>query len=234
MAKRTSPKAIAQKIARYFHEEHPDYNYLRKVFVQLRKELGVSVNATPRKFSFVPNEDDIKRYYETVQQAENIQDAIIIKLILYTGIRVSELIRIRSNDVDLHTFTIKIAAIKGKKERLVPFPKSFRETLALQMEKSRQNMQVTLFYSLRKRPYTDRGVRRILEKHSESAGFKKNISPQALRHFLLAWLKKHGVEDEAIQLYSGHEKQQSLEIYKKMALESAQHTYDNKIRHYPV
>ncbi len=234
MDKRTSPKEVALKIAKYFRSEDPDYNYLRKVFVQLRKELGVSVNAAPRKLSFVPSEDDIKKYYEAVLKAENIQDAIIIKLLLYTGIRVSELIRLKLDDINLHDFTIRIAAVKGKKERLVPFPKSFRETLALQMEKSKKNKQLTLFYSLRKQPYSDRGLRRLLEKYSETAGFERNISPQALRHFFLTWLKKQGVDDEDIQPYSGLEKLESLDIYRKTAMEGAKITYDKKIKDYPI
>lgn len=234
MANRTSPKEVALKIAKYFRSENPDYHYIRKVFVQLRKELGVSVHGTPRKIPFVPSEDDIKKYYEAVLQAQNIQDVIIIKLLLYTGVRVSELIRLKLDDVNLNDFTIRIAAVKGKKDRLVPFPKSFRETLAMQIEKSRENNQLTLFYSLRKQPYSDRGVRRMLEKYSDAARFERNISPQTLRHFFLAWLKKQGVEDDFIQPYAGYETPQSLEFYTKVAMSTAQNVYDKKIKDYPI
>jgi len=75
---------------------------------------------------------------------------------------------------------------------------------------------------------------RCLKNIVKPGGVEQNISPQALRHFFLTWLKKQGVEDEAIQPYSGYEKPQSLEFYTKVAMEEVQHTYDKKIKDYPV
>ena len=63
-----------------------------------------------------------------------------------------------------------------------------------------------------------RGVRKILARYSLAAGFAKPISPHELRHFLLTWLKKRGIDDAAIQPYSGHASRQSLEIYSRLAL----------------
>jgi len=82
----------------------------------------------------------------------------------------------------------------------VPFPKSFRETLAMQLDNANKNNQITLFYSARKKIYSDREIRRRVEKYSKLAGLSENISPFTLRHFLLAWLKKRGLEDELIMV----------------------------------
>jgi integrase/recombinase XerD len=234
MDKRTSPRKKALQIAKYFRHEHPDYNYIRAVFQHLRKELNVAVTTAPKKLPYVPTETELKKYYEAVWQAKNMQDMLIIKTLLYTGARVSELIRLRIEDVDFNRCQIRIVAGKGKKDRIVPFPKSFKETLALHIANATKNKQSCLFESSWKKPYSDRGIRKILEKYSKAAGIPHTISPHKLRHFLFTWLKHRGIDDALIQPYSGHETRQSLEVYSKLSLSNAQEAYDDNIKDFPV
>jgi integrase/recombinase XerD len=204
------------------------------VFVHLRKELKVSVRATPKKLPHVPTEEEIRRYYEAVWKNKNMQDAIIVKALLYTGMRVSELIRVEISDVDLDRSQIKVKLGKGKKDRIVPFPKSFRETLAIHIQSASKNKAVNLFESSWGKPYSDRGIRKILEKYSKAAKINTNISPHKLRHFLFTWLKNKGIDDALIQPYSGHETRQSLEVYSRLSLAKAQESYDQNISDFPV
>jgi integrase len=60
-----------------------------------------------------------------------------------------------------------------------------------------------LFESSWKKRYSDRGVRRLLERYATAAGLPQPISPHRLRHCLLTWLKKQGVDDALIRPYSG-------------------------------
>ncbi len=92
----------------------------------------------------------------------------------------------------------------------------------------------SLFESSWKRPYSDRGIRKMLEKYSKLAGMSHTISPHQLRHFLFTWLKTQGVDDALIQPYSGHETRASLEVYSKLSLSNAQDAYDEKIKNFPV
>ena len=146
----------------------------------------------------------------------------------------SELIRLKIEDVDFDSYQLRIVAGKGKKDRRVPFPKSFREILALHVSNANKNKQSHLFESSWKRPYSDRGIRKMLEKYSKMAGMKQTISPHKLRHFLFTWLKKQGIDDALIQPYSGHESRQSLEVYSKLSLSRAQEEYDDNIKNFPV
>jgi integrase/recombinase XerD len=234
MQKRTSPKKKALQIARYLREESPDYGYLRTLFMHLRQILEVTVSSKPKKLPYVPTEYEIQKYYESVWRSQNIQDVIIIKVLLYTGIRVSELIRLKKSDVDTIGCQIRVIAGKGKKDRIVPFPKSFRETLAIYTANTAENATSYLFESSWKKPYSDRGIRRILEKYSQISGMEKNISPHKLRHFLFTWLKKQGINDALIQPYSGHETRKSLEVYSKLSLTEAQEAYEKNIKGFPV
>ena len=159
---------------------------------------------------------------------------LIIKTLLYTGVRVSELIRVKLEDIDFTNCQIRIVAGKGKKDRQVPFPKSFRETLVLHASNAVKSKHIYLFESSWKKPYSDRGIRSMLEKYSELAKMSHNISPHKLRHFLFTWLKKKGIDDALIQPYSGHESRQSLEIYSKLSLADAQESYDENIKDFPI
>ena len=182
----------------------------------------------------MPSEEEIRRYYATVWQARHGPDIVLIKTLLYTGVRVSELIAIRLADVDLDRCQIRINAGKGTKDRVVPFPAAFKETLALHIGQMREKRATHLFASSWKKPYSDRGVRKLLSRYAQRAGLTRSISPHRLRHFLLTWLKKQGIDDALIQPYSGHASRQSLEVYSRLAIEEAQAEYDQVIGRYPV
>ncbi|WP_223829729.1 tyrosine-type recombinase/integrase [Paenibacillus arenilitoris] len=159
---------------------------------------------------------------------------MIVKTLLYTGVRVSELINIKLSDVDFHYCLIRIKKGKGSKDRLVPFPQSFKEMLAMHADSMKKKQAVYLFESSWKKKYTDRGIRKILAKYSEEAGLVQNLSPHKLRHFLLTWLKKQGIDDALIQPYSGHESRKSLEVYSKLAITDAQQEYNEVINKFPI
>ena len=232
--RRTSTKKKAKELAKYLTKERPDYPYLKRLFKDLRKELDIAVTKIPKKLPYVPTEEEVKRYYEAVWNAKNFQDMLIIKTLLYTGVRVSELINIKLPDIDLDAFQIKIIEGKGKKDRVVPFSQGFRETLAMHIDKMRSNNAKYLFESNQKKKYTDRAIREILHKYSERAKLTQPLFPHALRHFLFTWLKKQGIDDALIQPYSGHDSRKSLEVYSKLSITEAQQGYNEAMKKFPV
>ncbi len=231
---RTSPKKKARELAKHLRAERPDYAYLKSVFRALREELEVEVPAPSRRLPDTPSEDEIRRYYEAVWQARNVGDMVLIKTLLYTGVRVSELIRIKLSDVDFARCQMRINIGKGAKDSIVPFTAAFKETLALHAAAVKSKGGAYLFESSWKKPYSDRGVRKMLARYAQAAGLERPISPHRLRHFLLTWLKKQGIDDALIQPYSGHTSRQSLEVYSRLAIEEAQEEYDKAIGHFPV
>jgi integrase len=119
----TPAKRKARQLVRHLRGERPDHAYLKEVFRHLRAELGIEVNRAPKKLPYVPTEDEIRRYYRTVWAARRGSDIVLIKTLLYTGVRVSELVRIRLSDVDLNACRIRITQGKGGKDRGRPFPR---------------------------------------------------------------------------------------------------------------
>jgi integrase/recombinase XerD len=128
---RTSAPLKAKQLAKQLRKERPDYFYLKEIFKYLRKELDVKVQKEAKRLPYVPTEKEIKRYYQEVWNSKNIQNMVIIKVLLYTGIRVGELVKVKIEDVDLDSGTIKVMNGKGNKDRVVPFPQTFKEVLAM-------------------------------------------------------------------------------------------------------
>ena len=231
---RTNPQKKAKELAKLLRNERPDYHYLKAVFKHLRTELNVPVVTKAKSLPDIPTEDEMKQYYEIVWTGKNTQDLLIVKTLLYTGARVSELVNIKLSDVDFKRLQIRIESGKGGKDRMVPFPESFKEILAMHVNDMTVSGATHLFESSWKKLYTDRGIRKILQRYATAAGLTKTVSPHKLRHFLFTWLKKPGLDDAMIQPYSGHASRQSLEIYSRMSLAVAQEEYDQAIKKFPV
>jgi integrase/recombinase XerD len=92
---RTNPQKKAKELAKLLRNERPDYHYLKAVFRHLRAELDVPVITKTKSLPDIPTEDELKQYYEIVWTGKNTQDLLIIKTLLYTGARVSELVNIK-------------------------------------------------------------------------------------------------------------------------------------------
>ena len=116
----------------------------------------------------------------------------------------------------------------------IKVPTPVKEVLAMHVDRMLQLQATYLFESSWKRKYSDRGIRKILAKYAEEAGLSKPISPHQLRHFLLTWLKKQGIDDALIQPYSGHSSRQSLEVYSRLSIGEAQKIYDKVMVKFPV
>jgi len=119
---RMSASKKAKQIAKYFRQERADYEYTKDVFRKLREILDIRVTKKAKKLPYVPTEEEIKKYYEVVWKSKNLLHIIMIKTLLYTGVRVTELINIKLDDVDINNCQIKISNGKGNKDRIVPFP----------------------------------------------------------------------------------------------------------------
>lgn len=229
-----SAKKMAKKVSTMLKTQNPNYDYLRDVFRFVRDNLNIEVTTKPKKLPYVPTEEEIRLFYKVIWESNDLISMLVVKVLIYTGVRVSELVNITLNDVDLSACQIKINQGKGKKDRVVPFAPAFKETMALHIKQYRNENRKYLFESGYRRHYTDRGIRKILMRYTKLAGMERSISPHKLRHFLFTWLKKQNIDDALIQPYSGHGKRESLEIYSKLSLSDAQSKYNDVIGDFPI
>jgi integrase len=181
-----------------------------------------------RRLPHILSDADLKRFYEAIDQAGNLQHQIMLRLLFYTAVRVSELTSIRVDDVDLDACKIFIELGKGSKDRYILFPESFRLILKAHLAANPANRY--LFESRQRTKYTSRRVQQIVARYAAEVGLPERIHPHLLRHQMLTWLTAHGLADAQIQLISGHASKKSLEVYQHLSLAQVEDGYQKAVR----
>ena len=146
----------------------------------------------------------LKVFYETVDKAGNLEHQIMLRLLFYTAVRVSELTSMAVDDVDIEARKIFIDAGKGDRDRYILFPDSF--ALILQSHLAAHPDNRYLFESRHRKRYSARRIQQIVKYYAEKSGITEKVHPHLFRHQMLTWLTAQGLPDSAIQLISGHSK----------------------------
>jgi integrase/recombinase XerD len=214
---------VSDEVFRKLKEHHFDYEELRYIFRVVRKRLQVKRPKSKRTLPKVLTEVELRRFFQTIEDCGNIEHQIMLRLLFFTAIRVSELVDIKRDDVNMGEAKIYIDQGKGGKDRYVLFPEGFKLALASHREAYPRNK--FLFESRQHGQYTTRRIQQIVEGYGAKAGVV--IRVHLLRHQMLTWLTQNGLTDAQIQLISGHASKKSLEVYQHIGLESVHKAYQD-------
>ena len=209
--------AIVAQVARIVRKAGLDYAGWRYIAKQVRKECQLRPAKKGRKLPNVLTAEKFRAFYATVDRADDVQHSLMLRLLFYTGVRVSELCGIEIADVDLEPCKIRVSQGKGGKDRTVLFGKSFATALRTHIAANPKNRW--LFQTRRNSRYTPRRVQQIVKAYAEQAGVV--CTPHSFRHMCLTWLTRHsGLADAEIQLISGHARRETLAVYQHIALDA--------------
>ena len=231
---RIPPKEMAKKLAGQLRPQRPDYHYLKHVFQHIRAVLDITPDSKEKRLPELLTDQELISFYDTVFRDRNRKHAVMIKLLIFTGVRNAELSGIRIKDVDLEGLRIRIEQGKGKKDRYVLIPASFRGELMQYVESQHEKKATYLFESNRLRPYSTRRIRQIVKKYANSAGITKRVYPHFFRHQLITYLTKQGIVSPKLQLLSGHSEEKSLAIYRDLALSDVVGEYEEAMKSFPI
>ncbi len=153
--------------------------------------------------------------------ARGIRDWAMLELLYATGLRVSELVNLSINDVNLEGGYIRTKG-KGGKERMVPiggaairalkdYLEGPRRTLALKFKAS------TLFLGRGGRKISRQGFWKILRQHAQAAGIQRRITPHTLRHSFATHLLEGGADLRSVQSMLGHADIATTQIYTQVS-----------------
>ena len=229
------PKEMANQIVKLLKKQRPDAQYVKKVFQYVRESLDLKGGTVQtKKLPELMTEDELKRFYEAVWKGFNRSHMVMLKLLLFTGIRNDELVNLTLQDVDLDQMRLRINQGKGGKDRYVLFPRNFRGELAQYISGQQEKGAVYLFETNRLNKYTTRWVREIAKKYARKAGINKRIYPHLFRHQFLTYLTSKGVVDAKIQLISGHKSRDSLSRYQDLSLADVDQEYWDVMEDFPI
>lgn len=146
-----------------------------------------------------------------------LRDRAMLEVLYATGLRVSELVGLSLNDVNL-TDGYVLAYGKGRKERLVPLGKPAMVAVRTWLEGPRAAMlkgreSRALFVTPRGKGFTRMGFWKLLRRHAVVAGITKALSPHKLRHSFATHLVERGADLRAVQAMLGHADLATTQIY---------------------
>ncbi|HQQ77292.1 MAG TPA: tyrosine recombinase XerC [Thermoanaerobaculia bacterium] len=212
---------------------------LRTFFAFLKREGHVVANpakaiATPRKERSLPRTLSVTEAGAVVEAkgregALGARDRALLEVLYATGLRVSEVVGLKLEDVDLSARQVRTVG-KGRKERIVPFGRAACDAVKTWL-RARADMRPAakdagfLFLNARAGRLTDRSVRRILDRAMLGADVTRHASPHALRHSFATHLLAAGADLRSIQELLGHASLSTTQRYTHLDAERLLEVY---------
>ena len=219
---------LVARISRIIRKAGLDYEGWRYVSKRVRQDCSLKPARKGRRLPRVLSPDNFRRFYEVVDKADDVQHSLMLRLLFYTGVRVSELCNMQVCQVDLENCKIRIEHGKGDKDRYVLFGKSFATALRTHIAAHPTNRW--LWQTRRNTRYSTRRVQQIVSMYAEKAGVR--ATPHTFRHQAITYLTRHsGLADAELQLITGHARRETLAIYQHVALdEDLQKKYEEAMK----
>lgn len=170
-------------------------------------------------------EDDVVRLLSTPDVSRRLpfRDRTMLELLYATGLRVSELVSLRLDQVNLRQGVVRVTG-KGNKDRLVPYGEEARDWVEKYLLGARREILGSrrsddLFVTERGTAMTRQAFWYIIKRYAVQAGIRTELSPHTLRHAFATHLINHGADLRVVQLLLGHSDLSSTQIYTHIAQE---------------
>lgn len=164
------------------------------------------------------------------EKPSDLRDLAILELLYSSGVRVSELISIKLDDINLDDGFVKVFG-KGSKERIVPLGSKAREAIKEYLIKYRSIVKTPaagyLFVSLHGKPLTRQLIWQLIKKIIGRTAIQKNISPHTLRHTFATHLIEEGADVRTVQEMLGHANIATTQIYTAVSRSHLKKVYNH-------
>lgn len=184
-----------------------------------------------QRLPVVLSNDEINRMLDCIDKStfHGYRNALTIEVLYSCGLRISELLNLKKNDIFWDKEYIKVLG-KGNKQRLVPIGKSALEHLRYYIDNHRSKLKIDnryknlVFLNHYGRQLTRQHSFQMIKDVALAAGIKKNIHPHTLRHSFATELIKGGANLIAVKEMMGHESVVSTQVYTHLDTEHLRET----------
>jgi len=219
----STQKLQKSSISRILSSIRSFYRFLHKEgYVQKNPARLVASPKVPKKLPAFLTVDDVfnlveapeRTSEEESQELTKTRDRAILEILYGSGIRVSELVGLNIEDINLKEGVMRVKG-KGKKERLVPIGRkaieALKSYLSYRIAKAKDSQALFINHSGKR--LTARSVHRIVVKHARKTGINSRIGPHTLRHTFATHLLQAGADLRVIQELLGHSSLSTTQRY---------------------
>ncbi len=183
-------------------------------------------------------EKEIKQLFEAnMARTDNLKyrDQAILELLYASGLRASEIISLKYQNIDMKNRVIRVVG-KGNKQRIVPFSVSAKSAINNYLEQTRNNLlaknktnaiNTYLFLNNNGKPLTSRGLEYILKEIEKKSNCYMKLHPHKLRHSFATTMLANGADLRVIQELMGHESIGTTQIYTHVSYTQMKQVYNN-------
>lgn len=161
--------------------------------------------------------------------SDGLRDIAMLELLYATGLRVSELIHVKIDDLVMDAGFLRTIG-KGSKERIVPFGDTAKDAILEYLAKGRPELAKDadpyLFLSRLGRPMTRQSFWMKITRYAREAGIATHISPHMLRHSFATHLLENGADLRSVQMMLGHSDISTTQIYTHVSRARLQKMYE--------
>ncbi|WP_166269301.1 site-specific tyrosine recombinase XerD [Marinobacter caseinilyticus] len=205
------------------------YRYLlREGLVKEDPTLRIDSPRIPRRLPDSLSEQDVESLLKEpdVERPLELRDRAMLEILYGCGLRVSELVALRVDQVNLRQGVVRIVG-KGNKERLVPLGEEAVDWLLRYMREGRAELlkgqpSDALFPGNRAQAMTRQTFWHRVKLYTGRAGIQKHLSPHTLRHAFATHLLNHGADLRVVQMLLGHSDLSTTQIYTHVARQRLQ------------
>ena len=187
--------------------------------------LAIRSAKQPERFPYALSEAQVSALLAAPDASTvlGLRDAAMLETLYATGLRVSELIGLRTIDLGLNEGVVRVIG-KGDRERMVPLGEEALARLRAYLSVSRPVLLAgaavnSLFVTVRAQAMTRQHFWGLIRQHARRAGIARLPSPHALRHAFATHLMNHGADLRVVQLLLGHADISTTQIYTHVARE---------------
>lgn len=194
------------------NQMHSRINAIKFYYQQVLHQHNFFIDIPrPKKPSLLPKALNTQEIKKIIDHAPNLKHRLIIKLCYGMGLRVSEIVNLKIQDIDSTTMRVHIAQAKGKKDRFVNLPYTILEELRLYYKEYKP--QNYLFEGQNNQQYAIRSAQQVFKNAMIKAKINKKIGIHSLRHSFATHLLEAGTDISHIQKLLGHHNIKTTLIY---------------------
>ncbi len=189
---------------------------------RLAKEDPTNLIETPKLWKRIPEVLTVNEVESMITAAQgktwqSTRDKAILELFYASGVRVSELVNLKLDNINLDVGYVRCIG-KGSKERIIPVGKRAQEAIKRYLEKVRpklakKSFETNIFLSRLGKKISRQSVWKIIKLYARLAKVKKEIKPHTLRHSFATHLLEHGADLRSVQEMLGHSDISTTQIY---------------------